>query len=87
MRKGRIEDWQEINFFGHKRVFGKVYECDAFEEGEEMFTSQIVTYHTIMGSTVVETQSGSMYHLGKPAEKQETFQEIIKRFLLDQSLN
>lgn len=87
MRKGRIEDWQEISFFSQKRIFGKVYECDAFEEGEEMFTSEVVAYHNTFGSTVVETKSGSMYHLGKKAEKEETFKEIVKRFLVDQSLN
>lgn len=78
MRKGRIENWQEINFFGGTRIFGNIYECDAFQEGEEMFTSEVVKYHTVMGQTVVETRSGSMYHLGAAATKERTMQEIVQ---------
>jgi hypothetical protein len=78
MRKGRIENWQEIDFFRQVRIAGNVYECDAFEEGEIMFTNGVVEYHTVMGQLVVETKSGSMYHLGKPALKPRTLKEIVK---------
>lgn len=77
MRKGRLENWQTVDFFGQTRLAGNIYECDAFEEGEVMITSGFVKYHTVMGQTVAETQSGSMYMLGKPAEKDRTVKEIF----------
>lgn len=81
MRNGRVENWQELECFGGTRLFGNVYECDAFSEGEEFISSIIVKYHNIMGQPVVETQSGSMYHLGQPAANDKTFEEIIKGYL------
>ena len=81
MRKGRIENWQEIQVFGGTRIFGNVYECDAFEDGEEMITSELVKYHNILGSLVAETRSGSMYHLGKPVENPETLKEIMAKHI------
>jgi len=80
MRKGRIEDWQEFNFFGQTRIAGRIYGCDKFEDGEEMFTNEVVKYHTIMGQLVVETKSGSMYHLGKPAESERTLADMVKDY-------
>lgn len=80
MRKGRIENWQEINLLGGTRILGNVYESDAFEEGEEMFTSLIAKYHNVLGSLVVETTSGSMYHLGKPADKPQTLKEVFAKY-------
>lgn len=79
MRKGRIENWQELKALGGIRIFGNVYECDTFEEGEEMFTSILVRYHSVLGSLMAETQSGSMYHLGKAKDKPETLKEILAR--------
>jgi hypothetical protein len=81
MREGRIESWQEVDFFGGTRIAGNVYECEAFGEGEEMFTSPIVKYHGVMGKLIVETQSGSMYRLGVPANKDRTVQEIFESYV------
>jgi hypothetical protein len=78
MRKGRIENWQELELFGRTVVTGNIYGCEKFEDGEEMWTSGIVEYRNMIGQTVVETQSGSVYHLGEPAEKDRTLQEIFQ---------
>lgn len=56
---------------------GNVYECEAFEEGEEMVTSPIVSYHTKMGQLFIETQSGSWYKLGTPSKQDRTAEEIF----------
>jgi hypothetical protein len=86
MRKARLENWQEVNLFGRTCIVGNVYDCEVtedgervFENGEEMFTSQIIEYHNMMGQTTVETKSGSMYHLGVPKSQEETLQEIVGR--------
>lgn len=80
MRKGRLENWQEVDFSGQTRIYGNVYECDAFEEGEGMITNELIRYHTVFGTTVAETRSGSMYTLGKPAESRRTLKEIFAEY-------
>jgi hypothetical protein len=80
MRKGRIENWQEVEFFKQTRIYGNVYECDAFEEGEGMMTNELVKYHAVFGTTVAETRSGSMYTLGKPADTPRTLKEIFAEY-------
>ena len=77
MSSGRLEQWQTLDFMGCTRLFGYVYERDAAEEGEEWITSELVKYHTVMGQMIAETQSGSMYQLGTPAEKDRTPKEIF----------
>jgi len=87
MRKARLENWQEIQIFGRTCLVGDVYDCQVtsenektFQDGEEMISSAIIKYHEMMGQTVAETKSGSMYHLGKPAEKDRNLQEIFGKY-------
>jgi len=80
IRKGRLEEWQEINLFGKIRMTGFVYECDTFDEGEETFTSGIVKYHSVMGKLFIETESGSSYELGTPVAKDKSIEEIINNY-------
>lgn len=86
MRKGRIEKWQPINWFGQERMFGYVYGCKSqetgeqfIEDGEDFITSPIEKFDSIMGQLVIHTKSGSVYELGEPAAVTETPQQIFKR--------
>lgn len=78
-RKGRIENWQEVEWVGkHTRIAGNVYECEGYaEEGELWVTNNIVQYHNVWGNQVVETASGSMYTLGTPATEPKTLQKLF----------
>jgi len=87
MRKGTIENWQEVDVFGTTRIAGHVYGCGSFREGTEFITSPVIKYHTIMGQMIVETESGSMYQLGKPAEQDRTFKEIVSDHLRSSGAN
>ena len=79
-RKGTIENWHEVNWFKQTRVVGNVHDCDAFEEGEQMMTSEIVKYDTVFGQLVVETASGSIYILGIPAKEDKTIEQVFSEY-------
>jgi len=80
MRKGKLENWQEVQWGRQIRIHGNVYGCDSFQTGEEMITNEVVEYHGVMGSLIVETRSGSMYTLGTPADRERTLEEIFAEF-------
>ncbi len=67
--KGRIEEWLEINLFGKQRVAGFVYECEGFDDGDELITSPIDDIYQIGEQLFLDTESGSTYKLGKPAQE------------------
>lgn len=77
-RRGRLENWHEIKMGRQTCMFGNVYECGAFELGEEMITSEVQDYFSAMGLTYIRTLSGSVYQLGTPATKDKTFEQVFK---------
>lgn len=86
MRKGRLENWQEISWCGHIRIAGYIHgmtgeHSDEFKEGSMMTTNRVAKRHTFMGQTVVETDSGSLYELGVPADISKTAQDVIKEMM------
>lgn len=72
MYKGRIENWQEIKIYNRTAVRGNIFECEGFQDGSDIITSKIVEYRNEMGQAVLETKSGSIYHLGKPTLEADT---------------
>ena len=78
IRQGRLENWHEVKIGKQNCMFGNVYDCDAFQHGEEMVTSQIVNYFHVGGVLFIETYSGSIYQLGEPAKADRTMQQIFQ---------
>jgi len=65
--RGRIENWQTINFGSGKRMFGYIYDSPKFTDGEDICTSLIKSHETGCDGEFIITKSGSRYLLGKPA--------------------
>lgn len=82
-RTGRLENWHEVVIGRQRCMFGNVYECNTFQHGEEMITSQIVNYFHVGGVLFIETYSGSVYQLGEPARVDRTMQQIFQDAMND----
>ena len=80
MYKGRIENWKELDLLGSKYIVGDIYDSSdtkRLPNGEGMFTPTVVKYHQDGLATMVETRSGSMYLLGKPATDTRAELEVL----------
>ena len=81
MYKGKLENWQEIEWAGKQtRLYGNVHVHENAKEGEEWITNEVETYYTSYDGLHAITASCSDYSLGEPAKKDRTLEEIIRSF-------